>query len=151
MLANYGLKVVEYGFYTLAVFTAMVLSKTESTQGYTATNAVGVVFVLVGIGVLLPRAIAYRRWRRVVAKVGPDRPTWDGERKAEYAYEIDGQRYTGSYGSMPGSPKLTRLELAVNPQAPWVRYPVVLYQWSFGTIMLAGGLFLLVSGIEVFG
>lgn len=151
MLAKYGLKVVEYGFYTLAVFTALVLSRTDSTQGDTATNAVGFIFVLVGIGVLLPRAIAYTRWRRVVARVEPDRPTWDGERKAEYAYEVDGQRYTGSYGSMPGSPKLTRLELAVNSQAPWVRYPVILHQWSFGAIMLAGGLFLLASDIEMFG
>ena len=151
MLSKYGLKVVEYSFYALAAFASLVLSKTDSTQGYTPTNAAGLVFVLVGIGVLLPRAIAYTRWRRVVAKVGPDRPTWDGERKAEYAFEMDGQRYTGSYGSMPGSPKLTTLEIAVNPQAPWVRYPVIFNLWLFGIIMLAGGLFLLVSDIEVFG
>lgn len=151
MWTGYGLKIVEYLFCALAILTALPLSNPALIQGVTPTDIAAVVFILVGVGVLLPRAIAYLRWQKVLARVGSYDGTWDGERSATYSYEVGKQRYTGSFRSMYGTETLTRLEVFVNPHAPWVRYPLFWNVWSVGAVLLAGGLFLLFSDVNFFG
>ncbi|NNE87846.1 MAG: hypothetical protein HKN27_07195 [Silicimonas sp.] len=151
MLARYGLKSVEVLFYALAAVSALPLLKSDWIKLGTPTDVTGIVFVLIGVGVLVPRAIAYNRWRRVGANVGPYRGTWDGERSATYSYEIDRQVYTGSFRSMYGTPKRMDLAVCVNPYAPWIRYPVFWNVWLFGAVMLGVGVFFLISDQNIIG
>jgi hypothetical protein len=151
MLAKFGLKFIEALFYCLAGLVALLLLKPEFNKPCAPTDIAAIVFILVGIGILLPRAIAYMRWPRIVAKVGPYRDTWDGESSASYSYEIDNQRYTRSFRSVYGSSKLSRLEICVNPNAPRITYPVFWNLWLVGVAMLAVGLFLLVSDQNYLG
>jgi hypothetical protein len=152
MLARYGIKSVEYLFYAFAALAALPLFlKSDWAMLGTPTDVSGIVFILIGIGVLLPRAIAYSRWKRVGANVSPYRGTWDGERSASYTYEIDSQSYTGSFRSMYGSRKYESLAICVNPNAPWIRYPVFWNVWVFGAAMLGVGLFFLISDQSFIG
>lgn len=151
MLAQFGLKYVECLFYGLAAVAALPLFKPEWNKIYSPTDTGAIIFILIGIGILLPRAIAYRRWPRVIAKVGPYRDTWDGESSASYFYEFDNQRFARSFRTVYGNTHLSRLEVCVNPNAPRITYPVFWNLWLVGVAMLALGLFLLVSDQNYFG
>lgn len=145
MLHKYGLKIAEYGFYALAGLSSLPLMNSAWRQPYQPDDIIGVVFVLIGVGVLLPRAIAYKRWPKVLVDVGPYRNTWDGEQSASYTYKVGNQSYSGTFGSARGNEKLTKLVLCVNPDAPWMRYPVLWNIWYFGLILSAIGVFFIVS------
>ncbi len=41
--------------------------------------------------------------------------------------------------------------LCVNPQAPWIRYPVFWNVWQFGGAMLVVGLFCMISDLHIIG
>lgn len=151
MLERYGLKSVEYLSYALAAVATLPLLKPDWFTLGTPTDVTGVVFILIGFGVLLPRAIAYKRWKRVGADVSLYRGTWDGERTATYTYEIDNQSYSGSFRSMYGSRKHVSLPVCVNPNAAWIRYPVFWNLWAFGAAMLGVGLFFLISDQSIIG
>jgi hypothetical protein len=151
MLAQYGLKYIVALFYGLAALASLPILKPDWNKFYSSTDMGAIVFILIGIGILLPRAIAYRRWPRVIAKVGPYRDTWDGESSAYYFYEFDDQRYARSFRTAYGNTHLTRLEVCVHPNAPRIAYPVFWNLWQVGAGLLAVGLFLLVSDQNYFG
>ncbi|WP_019956617.1 hypothetical protein [Yoonia vestfoldensis] len=150
MLAKYGLKAVEYLSYALAVLVALPLIVPDLLPQSAPNDLAAVVFVLLGVGVLLPRVIAYFWWLRVPAHVGPYRGTWDGEQSAGYTYKVGNQQYARSFRTIYGTDQMTRLQVCVNPRAPWVGYPVFWNVWLFGATMVGLGLFLLVSGVQFF-
>ncbi len=137
--------------YGLAALESWPILKPDWNKYDYATDLGAIVFILSGMGILLPRAIAYGRWPRVIAKVGPYRDTWDGESSAYYFYEFDDQRYARSFRKAYGNTHLTRLEVCVNPKAPRIAYPVFWNLWQVGAGLLAVGLFLLVSDQNYFG
>ena len=151
MLRKYGLKAVEYLFYSLALLAALPMLLSTPIEGVVPDHLAAVVLILVGLGVLVPRAVAYKGWHRVIAEVGTYKGTWDGERSATYTYRVGNQRYRGAFRSMYGTAKLTRVPVCVNPHAPWVRYPVFWNVWQFGAVMIAAGLFLLLADQHFFG
>ncbi|HEV8034779.1 hypothetical protein [Yoonia sp.] len=151
MLAGYGLKVLEYTLYALAVAVAVALAGPESIRPTTPDDIVAVVFILAGIGILLPRTIAYLRWPKVIARVGSYRGTWDGEQSASFSYEFGNQQYVGSFRAMYGVSRVPRVQLCVNPRAPWVRYPVFSNVWLCGVAFVGLGIFLLLSDQSFFG
>lgn len=150
MLVKYALRAVEYLFYATASLASLPLLASKSNKLNDPTDNVAIVFILIGVGVLLPRAIAYSRWSKVMANVGLNRVSWDGERSAPYSYEIDNQRYTGTLRAVHGSARPSRLTICVNPAAPWIRYPVYVNIWLFGASMLGMGIFILLSGQNYF-
>lgn len=150
MIAKYGLKVLEYLFYGLALLVAVPLAKPDLISGVVPSDLAAIFFILLGVGALLPRAIAYFSWPRVLAHVGPYRGTWDGEQIARYRYEVDNQTYSHAFRALYGADEIRRLYVCVNPHAPWVGYPVFWNVWLFGVTMIALGLFLLVSGVQFF-
>ncbi|WP_322890588.1 MULTISPECIES: hypothetical protein [unclassified Yoonia] len=151
MITKYGLKILEYLLYGLALLFAVPLAKPDLISILTPTDFAAALFLLLGIGVLVPRVIAYLSWPKVVARVGPYRGTWDGEKSARYTYRIGNQTYSHAVRAMWGSEEMTRLQVCVNPHAPWVKYPVFWNVWLFGATMVAFGVFLLVSGIQFLG
>lgn len=151
MIARYGLKAAEYLLYGLALLIAVPLAKPDLITGFAPDDVAAIVFIVIGAGVLLPRAIAYFSWPRVLAQVGGYRGTWDGEKSARYTYKIGNQTYSHAFRAMWGSEEVTRLLVCVNPHAPWVKYPVFWNVWFFGATMIALGLFLLVSGVQFLG
>lgn len=150
MMARYGLKVLEYLSYALVSLPALALVKPDSIGPFAPTDLAATIFILIGLGVLLPRVIAYFSWPKVLAHVGPYRSTWDGEQSASYTYKVGNQQYARSFRAMYGSDEQTRLQVCVNPHAPWIRYPVFWNVWLFGATMVALGLFVLVSGVWIF-
>ena len=151
MLVRYGLKIVEYMLYGIAVLAFLEVIRVQSTDREMANTLIGMIFLLGGLGVLVPRIIAYRSWPKVIAEVGTHRGTLDGEKSAPYSYEFGNQRYSGHYRSTWSSPRVSRLQICVNPHAPGVRYIVIWNVWFFGFMMLCFGAFMLVTGIQVFG
>lgn len=149
LFSGYGLKVVEFAFYGIAALVFAVMCYLDSTQPERPTELLAVFFLLVGTGAILPRAIAYSRWRRVVASVSSYRRDWDGDRTASYTYTFGNEQHKGSFGATFGSQTLSSLEICVNPQAPWVRYPVFWNIWLFGFAMLGLGLFFLFGGLNL--
>lgn len=151
MVSHYKLKAVEYLFYALACIAALPLLTPKIKVPLDQNDLSGLIFLLVGLGVVVPRAIAFSRWPIVIATVGPYSNTWDGEHSARYSYEFDNQRFSNSFRAMYGTAQRRRLKLCVNPRAPWVAYPVFVNVWCFGGTMLAVGLFLMISDYNFFG
>lgn len=151
MIAKYGLKSLEYLFYAVALLPAWPLVYSGFVQPFTQTDLAAIIFLLIGLGVLLPRAIAYVSWPKVVARVGPYRGTWDGEQSARYTYKVGDQDYARSFRAMFGTDQILRLQVCVNPHAPWIGYPVFWNVWLFGAAMTGLGVFLLFSDGQYFG
>jgi hypothetical protein len=151
MLAGYGLKALEYLFYAAAAVVAFELYQVQSEGPDVASRLAGVIFILIGLGVLVPRMIAYRQWPRVTARVGEHRATWDGEQSAGYSYAFDDRQFHGKLRSVYGSARPTRIEVCVNPRAPRVRYLVLWNLWLAGLAFLVIGGSLLTTGSFFFG
>lgn len=151
MLERYGLKAFEYLFYAIAGLAAVELLRVQSTQPDWANDLCGIIFILGGIGILLPRIVAYLCWHYVTANVGPYRDDWDGDISASYSYEFNNQIYRGRFRSLNGSPRYSRLQVSVNPSAPSVRYAVFWNVWVCGAVMFGFGVFVLVREQNFFG
>ncbi len=151
MLARYGLKALEYLLYALAALAAFELFRIQSEDRESAITLAGVIFILIGLGVLVPRIVAYWKWPRVAATVGGHRATWDGEKSAAFSYDFGDQRFSGRLRSIYGSARPTRLHVCVNPRAPAVRYLVWWTVWCVGLVLLCLGIFVLTTGMHPFG
>mgnify|MGYP005989506771 CR=1 FL=1 len=151
MTARFGLKFVECLFYLLAALAALPLFWPDLNYPLSLTDFGAITFIMIGTGILLPRGIAYRRWRRVIANVGPYRETWDGESSTTYFYEVDNQKYGRSFRTTYDSVRLTHIEICLNPSDPRIVYPVFWNLWIAGAGILALGLFLFLSPQDYFG